>query len=491
MSARIAFPFVTAVLTAIALPAIAGAQTETPARTPPGPPVQKIATASAVSTEQLGSIMGVRELPDGRVLVNDGIRRRLLLMDTMLTTVHVVLDSLSDIANTYGTRPGALIPYRADSTLFVDAASLAVVMLDPAGKMGRVRSVWRVQDIQFFANPFGSFGWPGADAKGRIVYRIPARAMSFPVMTPSGIPYVPPEPDSAFIIAMNLETRRPDTLGTIHIPKSETRIRRTGEGSFTFEQVMNPLPATDDWALLPDGAVAFVRWRDYRVEFLNPDGTRTSSQKLPFEWLRITDEDKARLVDSTRTAQQRNVQNAYLTSIIRWVNMYNKPYPDSLKIPQGFVLPPGLPKDWILPKGVTFPATYIYACAAGVEPSPPTGGMPSCFPAPISFGTGQTPPFPTMRPVYVIDPSELPDYKPPIPSGATRADMEGNLWIRTSPAKPIPGGPVYDIVNRQGELVNRIQLPPAYSIAGFGRGKVVYLTMRDPKGIHLARVRLR
>jgi hypothetical protein len=69
--------------------------------------------------------------------------------------------------------------------------------------------------------------------------------------------------------------------------------------------------------------------------------------------------------------------------------------------------------------------------------------------------------------------------------------MEGNLWIRINPARPVPGGPVYDIVSRQGELVNRIQLPPGYAIVGFGRGKVVYLSMRDPAGIHLARVRLR
>ena len=57
--------------------------------------------------------------------------------------------------------------------------------------------------------------------------------------------------------------------------------------------------------------------------------------------------------------------------------------------------------------------------------------------------------------------------------------------------RPIPGGPVYDIINRQGELVNRIQLPQAYTLVGFGRGKIVYLSMRDAQGLHLARVRLR
>ncbi len=72
-----------------------------------------------------------------------------------------------------------------------------------------------------------------------------------------------------------------------------------------------------------------------------------------------------------------------------------------------------------------------------------------------------------------------------------RADAEGNLWIRTVPARPTPGGTVYDVVSRRGELVSRFQLPPAYALAGFGAGKVVYLSMRDAGGIHLARVRLR
>ena len=87
--------------------------------------------------------------------------------------------------------------------------------------------------------------------------------------------------------------------------------------------------------------------------------------------------------------------------------------------------------------------------------------------------------------------SDLPDYRPPFTSGAVRADADGNLWIRTIPPHPTPGGVVYDIVSREGGLVDRLQLPPGYSLAGFGQGRVVYLSMRDASGVHLARVRLR
>jgi hypothetical protein len=104
---------------------------------------------------------------------------------------------------------------------------------------------------------------------------------------------------------------------------------------------------------------------------------------------------------------------------------------------------------------------------------------------------GNAPPPPTIREAGVMSANELPDYRPPFTSGAVRADADGNLWIRTVRPTPIPGGPVYDVVSRQGELVDRLQLPQGYALVGFGRGKVVYLSMRDQTGVHLARVRLR
>lgn len=488
---------------ALAAPSAALAQGEgaPPPVAPPtvGPPVQRITTASALSTERLGSIAGVRELPDGRVLVNDGTRRRLLLMDTTLHTVGVVLDSLTEIASTYGVRPGALLPFRADTTLFVDPASYAMLVIDPAGRMVRVRSVWRVQDLPWVASPGGSFGTPGVDARGRIVYRVSAQPARPPRIQP-GVPYFPQEPDSAFVVAVDLGTRKVDTLGVLRTPKSTTRIRETREGRIVFDQVTNPLPSSDDWAVLSDGTVALVRARDYHVDYLGPDGRWTASPKLPFPWQRMTDEDKQRLVDSVRAMQQRSAVSEYVTSTIRWVNQYGKAYPAGFTVPAGYTPPFGFGKDWTLPPGVTFPERYVYACPPGVEPTMPqpggaaapagVPGLPSCIPMPAAGGT--PPPAPVLRQPSVVPASELPDYRPPIASGgAVRADEDGNLWIRTVPARPTPGGAVYDVVSRAGELTARLQLPPGYQLVGFGRGKVVYLSMRDASGIHLARVRLR
>jgi hypothetical protein len=113
------------------------------------------------------------------------------------------------------------------------------------------------------------------------------------------------------------------------------------------------------------------------------------------------------------------------------------------------------------------------------------------MPAPVIFAGGQAPPPPTLSQPSVIEAALLPDYRPPFGQGSVRADAEGNLWVRTIPSRPVPGGPVYDVISPDGELVTRLQTPPGYAIVGFGKGKVVYLSMRDAAGVHLARVRLK
>jgi hypothetical protein len=490
-----------------------------------GPPIRRIATASAVSRQPIGNIGGVRELPDGRVLVNDVGSRRLLLLDTTLATERVVLDSASELANTYGNRNGALIAHRGDSSLFIDPSSLSLLVLDAGGNIARVRSVPRAQDVGRYAGGFGgSAGF--TDARGRLVYRVNARPAPPVRPPPRGVPYVPSEPDSAFVVALDMDSRRLDTLGAVRIPRQRYTVRLSPNGGWSFNSSMNPMPTTDEWTVLSDGTVAFVRWIDYRVDYLNPDGSWTSSAKLPYDWQPMSAADKERLVDSVRTAQSRNLRSQYTTSLIRWVNTYRRKYPPGFTAPEGYSPPAGFLRNWTYPPGVTFSENYIYGCAPGEEPREmearpddstaaapapaapvvmdaggpvfmtgappgrPGAGRPSCIPQPIP-NLARIPDPPTMREVSLINPRELPDFRPPFGAGAVRADMDGNIWVRTNQVRRIPGGPVYDVVSRAGVLVDRLQLPPGYQLVGFGRGRVVFLSMRDNDGIHLARVRLR
>jgi hypothetical protein len=85
--------------------------------------------------------------------------------------------------------------------------------------------------------------------------------------------------------------------------------------------------------------------------------------------------------------------------------------------------------------------------------------------------------------------SDIPDYRPAFTRGSVRADADGNLWIRTTTL--VKGQPAYDIVNRRGELVERIQIPAFRAIVGFGPG-VVYMAVKDAAGVvHLERARIK
>ncbi|MGV3707336.1 MAG: hypothetical protein ACO1Q7_00735 [Gemmatimonas sp.] len=464
----------------------------------PGPAVRRIETASAVSTEPLVSITTVRQLSNGNLLLNDGQRRRLLLMDSTLKLVRVVLDSMTDVHNAYGTRPGALLAGRGDTTFFVDAGTYAMLVIDASGTIVRTRSVPRAQDASFLTQ-VGN-GVSNFDGKGRLVYRVPAQS---PQVTRMGgdVPIFPQQPDSAIVVAIDLETRKLDTLGSIRIPRQIMQVTRT-ENGYESRSMQSPLPLVDEWAVLSDGTVAFVRGRDYRIDYLQSDGTESSSDKLVFPWVRMDDEQKQRFIDSVRTIRTRESQQNFLMEMIAWSNLLNKPYPASFKPEPGIEPFPGIPQDWILPTGMKFPANYIYGCpptAPGITPPPgapsptPAPGQPRCSPNNYSgyFGSGYTPPAPTYRKPLLIPVSEMPDYKPPIAQGSVRADADGNLWIRPQTMKPTPGGMIYDIVNRKGEMIDRIQLPAGYQLVSFGPGRVVYLGIRDATGLHLARVRLR
>ena len=97
-------------------------------------------------------------------------------------------------------------------------------------------------------------------------------------------------------------------------------------------------------------------------------------------------------------------------------------------------------------------------------------------------------PFPAYKPpsapsYRIADPvpiSEIADYYPPIRPNAAKADLDNHLWILpTTSAQSKNGELIYDVVNNRGVLLKRVRMPVGRSIAGFGKGGVLYLMGRD------------
>ncbi len=430
-------------------------------------------------------VVNVRQLPDGRVLVNDFDSRRVVLLDSMMNVAEVVLDSAVLAPQPYGEQRGVLLPYRADSSLFFGKGGIMLV-IDPKGKVVRTRSYYRWLDVQRWGTDQLAYGIPAADVQGRLVYSVQP-LMNWNALPRSGQSYTSYNPDSMLIVAMHLDTWVLDTIAKVRAEEGFVQVHKRRNGSFTYTPVYVPITRADQFAVLSDGTIALVRSLDYRIEYISPDGTRTSTAKIPYAWEPLNDADKKKLVDSLRTATDLIASQWYTTGMIKWINQYGKRrLPEGFRAPAGYVPEMGFGRDWVYPPGVTFPKNYVYECSKGEEPEM-KDERPTCIPGP-SINRHDPQPPPTYQVFAIVAPEELPNYRPPFDVGSVRADADGNLWIQTNASKSIPGGPVFDIINRQGELVDRIQIPAGYAIIGFGAGNVVYLTMRDKGVIRLARV---
>ena len=412
------------------------------------PPIRQLGAVTAKSTETFTSVGAVRALSNGSVLLNDPTGRRVIMFDPALGKFSVVADSTSATANAYGPRGGSLFAFKGDSSIFADPQSMSMLVIDPAGKIARVVAIPRAEDANAIGSPIGN---ATLDPSGRLIYR--AMGMRFGgagggriVMGAPGagggrgLPQLPELPDSAFIVRVDLASRKVDTVGVIRTPKVKMEVKTDDNGGMSMTSLINPLPMVDDWVVTPDGAIAMVRGRDYHIDWVNPDGTKVTSAKIPFDWQRLTDEDKVAFIDSVKAARERQGANAP-------------------QIALGGA--PGAAAGGGAPQMQIFMQT-------GPGGGGPGGGGPG--------GGGARPPQPQFN---FIPANELPDYKPPFFVGQMRADTEGNVWIRTIPTTAIAGGPVYDVVNRKGELVDRVQIPANRSIVGFGPGGAVYLLNRE------------
>ncbi len=475
MSRRSA-PFVPLVLGALlALPAGALLTLPLGAQQAKLPPVRSLPAITARSSEALSAVATAVPLPGGKVLVNDILGRRVLLLDSLLVKIAIVADTTSATANAYGQRGAGLIGYNGDSALFIDPASLSMMVINPAGELTTVRAVPRANEIGFLVG--GPNGRPGFDPTGRLYYRGQARPRQAAVGAargargggggggggagiggPGGPTFaIPEQPDSAPVVRVNLATRVLDTVATFKIPKIDIKISQGVDGRMSVQTTMNPMPVTDDWALLSDGTIAVVRGHDFHVDWIAPDGTLTSSPKLPYEWQRLSDDDKQMVVDSARAAIEKQRAEAQ-----RLVDGAGGPAAFFQGGGAAIVMTMGM-AGGEPPQRVAAGTAAAAAPAGGQRGGGPGGGPGGGFRIPN---------------VNMIPANELPDYRPPFGQQSALGDLDGNLWVRTT-APAQNGGALYYVISRNNEIIDRIELPQGRILAGFGKGGLIYLGFRD------------
>lgn len=395
-------------------------------------PVRELSSPEVKSSEHFGNIFSVRSLTGGGVLVNDGVRRQLVTLDSSFRNRTVVLDSVLVRGDSYGPMAAPLIPYLADSSLFVAGESLSLLLIDASGKVVRTMSAPKPRDLRFMAGSASA-----SDMRGNLLYR----TSSSSITSNSGAtaPSASALSDSATIVRANFETRQVDSVGRLkqNMIRVSTTIGPNDKVIMTL--TINPLAMIDEWAVLSDGTIAFVRGRDYHIDWIKSDGTKSSSPKMPFDWKRVTSESKQALIDSTRI----RLESALAKS----------------ETPTSF--------------------TTALKIAASLDPAVIVEF--SSRSTPSSGGTGLAPVAKALAPRFAFaELNEIADYYPPVRSGAAKADLDGNLWILpTTSVQSKAGELVYDVVNSRNGLFQRVRLPKDRSIVGFGPKGTVYLAYRD------------
>lgn len=236
---------------------------------------QRLTQPDATFPQEFGLIRGVRELPDGRVLVADGAGQ-----------VVVLLDLASGTADTVGRegqgpreyrQPDGVFPMPGDSTLLVDLGNGRLTMLGPTMAFGRTEPI--------------SLGEPrpgalsirlpqGTDARGRLYYQAAGRTAADGSLL-----------DSAGVLRWDAVASREDTVAKVKL--EETSVSRSG-GPNNQSVSMRPKPLTgrDGWAVGPDGRIGVVRLVDYHVEWIEPDGRVVRGPAVPYQPVRVGSAEK-------------------------------------------------------------------------------------------------------------------------------------------------------------------------------------------------------
>ena len=260
-------------------------------------PVFAMDAVEAEANERHKTVNQVKVFSNGRVLINDVMGRTLRLYDSTLASSTLIAGPDSGTFK-YGSQAAIVVPYWGDSVLFLDLASTAFLVLDAKGAI-----------VRTIALPTGSDGMgiltgqPMLDPRGRLYYRVPVVP---PDASPNPrlrlyFPYV----DSCAVVRADFESRTLDTIAYV-ASGGTTRVARTlPSGRLVQHSIHNPAPVHDDWTVLADGTVAILRGSDYHIDWIRPDGSRAASAKLPFDWRKLDDAAKQRLLDSAQTATEK------------------------------------------------------------------------------------------------------------------------------------------------------------------------------------------
>ena len=237
-----------------------------------GGQVQELRLQGPVASfpHEFSAVRGLLELPDGRLLVADGLGQALMVVKLGEAT-----------ADTIGRTGQGPEEYRQPDGLYALPGG-AILLVD----LGNGRLTDLGPDLSFGATMPLSQGDP---AVGGMTFRIPQDVdgagrvyyQGRGAMSPGS-----PLPDSGAVLRWD---RDGDVTDTVAVVKLQA-MSRTSSGGLRNRQVsISPVPLSpqDGWAVARDGRVAVVRSSPYRVDWVKTDGSVLQGPAVDYRPVRI------------------------------------------------------------------------------------------------------------------------------------------------------------------------------------------------------------
>ncbi len=384
-------------------------------------PTKTYGKPTAEFTEPFTSVVGVRELSDGRVIVADP-RDKVVQVVDFRTGRTTKLGREGSGPNEY-QMPSRVFALPGDSTMIADPLNSRFLMLGPGGTLAgtwspaadaaagggaaddrpQARPVpARAGGAPMVVNIGGGMGGPmammstrTADAQGRLYMQ------GMPItIGPNG----PQSADSIPLTRTARQAMTTDTLAWMQVPKGNASVSSGGGNTSIRIGGSTPFSPEDGWAVLPDGRVAVARSADYHVEVYPASGRGAPARGAPVRYtpVRVTEAEKQAWRDERQAR----------------------------------------------------PGIGIAVTAGGA------GGMTR---APAN--------------IQQQEPTEWPAVKAPFQPNRVYALPHGDIWVGRYQAAS-DRSPRFDVFDDTGKHIGQVVFPPRTSIVGFGKG-VVYTVRFD------------
>ncbi len=219
-------------------------------------PEVRLAKADATYPLEFSSIRGFLELPDGKVLVSDGIDETLLRFSMTGGKVDTLGRSGQGPGEYKG--PDLLFSMAEGGVLLLDLGNARLTMFDRNLKYRDSKSIARGSPQQGMMMLIPR----ATDGRGGIYFEHAA-------FGPGGSS----RPDSGQIVRYDPATEAFDTVAAVK--REDVKVSTSGSGqNRSVSMQMIPFSPRDSWAVAPDGRIAIVRAADYRLEWVTPGGAK-------------------------------------------------------------------------------------------------------------------------------------------------------------------------------------------------------------------------